>query len=70
MGCWSAQRNDNKKNDRLYYSSPTPQAVLRASQKKREHFSSSGGFSDYFGGFDPLHKWRCALRFKASAVAM
>jgi hypothetical protein len=38
--------------------------------KERGNRLGSDGFSEYFWGFHPLYERRCALRFKASAVAV
>jgi hypothetical protein len=66
MGWWSAQRND--------YRSPLVELANTTSSvkgiTKRRIIEQPRGFSEYFGGFRPLPERRCALRIKASAMAM
>jgi hypothetical protein len=70
MELWSAQCNDFKKVFIAAGRARQHHEQYKGEHKERAHHSGSGGFSEYFGGFHPPHERRCALRFKASAVAM
>jgi hypothetical protein len=70
MGLWSAQFNDFTEVLIAAGRARQHHQQFKGPHKERDHRSGSGRFSEYLVDFHPLPERRCALRFKASAVAM
>jgi hypothetical protein len=70
MGWWSAQCNDFTKVLIAAGRARHDHQQCKGQHKERDHRSGSEGHSEYLKGFHPLHERRCALLFKASALAV
>jgi hypothetical protein len=70
MGWWSAQYNDFTEVLIAAGRASQQHKQCKGEHKKRDHRSDLDGFSEYIGSFHSLHERRCALRFKAGAVAI